>query len=122
MKKLTSESITQFIEGAAKSNAEAFEAQVHYFDDLFKRNTKVFSTLAGAQLNSIRELAGARTFSQAFEANLAFEASVRQALEAAYEENQEAWNSFKDNIKSIYPSVNEITKTVTGKKSTRKAA
>lgn len=122
MKKLTSENIKQFIEGAAKSNAEAFEAQVHYFEDLFKRNTKVFSTLAGAQLSSIKELAGARTFSQAFEANLAFEESVRQALENTYEENQQAWENYKDEIKSIYPSVNEITQTFSGKKSSRKAA
>jgi hypothetical protein len=122
MKKLTTENIQQFIEGAAKSSAEAFEAQVHYFDDLFKRNAKVFSTLAGAQLHGIKELTSAKTFSQAFEANLAFEEAVRETLQEAYEDNQEAWESLKENLKAIYQSVNEKGRVVPAKKASKKAA
>jgi hypothetical protein len=122
MNMLSTENAQQLIEGAAKSSARAIEAQANFFEDLLKRNTKVLSTLAGAQRNSFKELIGARTFSQAFEANLAFEASAREALQEAYEENQEAWEALRESLKSIYQPANETVKVSSGKKAEKKAA
>ena len=98
----TSENIQHFFENAASSSVEAMKTQAAYFEAMIKRNAKVFSTLAGQSLSSLKEVAGSKTFSQAFEANLAFEAAVREELEKLHEDNMKAWDSFQSSIKSLY--------------------
>ena len=98
----TSENIQHFFENAATSSVEAVKTQASYFEALVKRNAKAFSSLAGESLSSLKEVATSKTFSQAFEANLAFEAAVREELEKLHEDNMKAWDSFQASLKAIY--------------------
>jgi len=119
----TSENIQHFFENAATSTVEAMKTQASYFEALVKRNTKVFSSLTGESLSSLKEVATSRTFSQAFEANLAFEAAVREELEKLHEDNMKAWDALQSSLKAIYqPASVEESKPAKAAPKTKKAA
>ncbi len=113
---LTPESIREFFEQAAKVNLDAWNAQANYFDGLLKRNTKVFTTLADARLTSFKEMSEAKTFNQAFEANLAFEDQFSEELQGLQESNTKAWEALLNNLKDVYTPVEEVVKKPVAKK------
>ena len=102
MNDITLENIQQFFESAAKANADALASQTAYFEGLIKRNADCFTELGKARADSLKEMSEAKTFNQAFEANLAFDEKVREDLTALQENNIKAWESLMDQLKSIY--------------------
>lgn len=110
MNQLTPEGIRNFFEQAVKANTDAWTAQAGYFDEMVKRNTKCFTALADARITRFREMSEAKTFNQAFEANLAFEETLRDELGRLQDNNVKAWEALTANLKSIY------TPAVTGAK------
>jgi DNA-binding transcriptional regulator YbjK len=102
MNDLTLENIQQFLESAAKANADAWASQTSYFEDLVKRNTECFAELGEARVASLKEMSEAKTFNQAFESNLAFDEKVREDLAALQESNIKAWESLMEQLKDIY--------------------
>lgn len=102
MNDLTLENIQKYFESAAKANADAWASQTAYFETLVKRNTECFTQLGEARVASLKEMSEAKTFNQAFEANLAFEEQVREDLTALQESNIKAWESLMAQMKDIY--------------------
>jgi hypothetical protein len=110
MDQLTPESIQKFFEEAARANTNAWTAQFEYFDGLAKRNTGCFTTLADARMASFSEMSEAKTFNQAFEANLAFEEKFREELGRLQDDNVKAWEDLQDNLKTIYTPAKAASK------------
>jgi len=109
---MTPESIKQFFEQAAKAYGDAWKSQADYYDGLVKRNTKAFTGLADARIASFKEMSEAKTFNQAFEANLAFEEKVREDLTRLQEKNTRSWQHLMDEMKAIYTPGTKATKPV----------
>ena len=112
----TPENIREFFEQAAKANMDAWNAQTSYFDGLLKRNTKAFTALADARFASFKEMSEAKTFNQAFEANLAFEDQFSEELQALQENNTKAWEALLKNLKDVYAPAEEAVKKAVAKK------
>jgi hypothetical protein len=110
MTEVTPESIRQFFEQAASAYGDAWKAQVQYYESLVRRNTKAFTDLADARVSSFREIREAKTFNQAFEANLAFEEKVREEFIALGEANTQSWEHLLDELKGIYTPAKEAAK------------
>ena len=91
MTQVTPENMKEFFEQAAKAYGDAWKVQADYYDGLVRRNTKAMTDLADARVASFNEMRDSKTFNQAFEANLAFEESVREGLVALQEENTKSW-------------------------------
>ena len=102
MTELTTETITEFFEQAAKANTDAWNSQATYFEALVKRNTECFKDLGEARVSSFKEMSAATTFNQAFESNLAFEEKVREDLASLQEKNTKSWESLLEQLTSIY--------------------
>ena len=118
MTDFTPEKIKQFFEQAAKSSTDAWNAQAGYLDGLVRRNTKCFTSLADVRMASLREMVEAKTFNQAFEANLAFDETVREELDGLQDKNAKAWEGLQKNLKAIYtPVIEEAKKVAPGKAS-----
>ena len=107
MTQVTPESIRQFFEQATSAYGDAWKAQVKYYESLVRRNSKAFTDLADARMSSFKEIREAKTFNQAFEANLAFEDKVREEFIALGEENTQSWEHLLDELKGIYTPVKE---------------
>ena len=107
MTQLSPEKFKQFMEQATKSGMDAWSVQTDYFDQILKRNSKALTSLAGARLDSFRGMGEARTFNQAFEANLAFEESVREELGQLHKDNLKAWEAYQESLKAIFLPVTE---------------
>ena len=110
MNTITPDTIKQFFEQAAKANADAWAAQASYFDSMVKRNSKCFTALADARVTSLREMAESKTFNQAFEANLAFEETLRDELGRLQDDNVKAWENLQSGLKTIYTPVAEAAR------------
>ncbi len=121
MTAVTPESIRQFFEQAATAYGDAWKAQAEYYESLVRRNTKAFTDLADARIASFREIRAAKTFNQAFEANLAFEDKVREELIALGEANTQSWEHLLDELKGIYTPAKEAAKTPAKKTAAKKA-
>jgi hypothetical protein len=102
MAQVTSENIRKFVGQAAAAYGDAWKAQAEYYEGLLRRNTKAWTELADARIESFKEMRESRTFNQAFEANLAFEEKVREELVALQEDNTRSWESLVENLKAIY--------------------
>jgi hypothetical protein len=102
MTNLTTETITEFFEKAAKANTDAWNSQATYFEALVKRNTECFKDLGEARVESFKEMSEATTFNQAFESNLAFEEKVREDLAGLQEINTKSWESLLEQMTTIY--------------------
>ena len=102
MTELTTETITEFFEQAAKANTDAWNSQATYFEALVKRNTECFKDLGEARVSSFKEMSEATTFNQAFESNLAFEEKVREDLANLQEKNTKSWESLLEQLTAIY--------------------
>jgi cell division septation protein DedD len=102
MTELTTETITEFFEQAAKVNTDAWNSQATYFEALVKRNTECFKDLGESRVASFKEMSEATTFNQAFESNLAFEEKVREDLADLQEQNTKSWESLLEQLTAIY--------------------
>lgn len=118
---MTPESIKQFFEQAAKAYGDAWKTQAEYYDGLVKRNTKALTGLADARIASLKEMSAAKTFNQAFEANLAFEEQVREGLVRLQEENAKSWQGLMDEMKAIYTPAAKPAKAAASKPKAKKA-
>ena len=125
MTDVTPESIKSYFEEATKAYGDAWKAQASYYEELVRRNSKAFSEFADARMASYKEMSEAQTFNQAFEANIAFEESVREGLVSLHEENTKAWEDLVETLTAIYTpaeeEVKEESKPAT-KPATKKAA
>jgi hypothetical protein len=123
MTQVTPENIKEFFEQAANAYGDAWKAQASYYDDLVRRNTKALTDLADARITSLNEMSDAKTFNQAFEANLAFEESVREGLVALQEENTKSWDALVEDLQGIYkPAAEAPAKKAASKAPAKKAA
>ena len=122
MTAVTPESIRQFFEQAATAYGDAWKAQAKYYESLVRRNTKAFTDLADARVASFREIRAAKTFNQAFEANVAFEEKVREELIALGEANTQSWEHLLDELKGIYTPAKEAAKKAPAKTVAKEAA
>lgn len=102
MNDFTPDKVKNLLEMAINNSSAAWAAQSKYFDDLVKRNVTAFSTLSEARIESLKEIGESETFNQAFEANIAYEDSVREELKKMYEENMQAWEALQSELKTIY--------------------
>jgi hypothetical protein len=107
---ITPESIKEFFEQAAKSYGDAWKSQAQYYEGLIQRNTQCLTDIADARVSSYREMSEAKTFNQAFEANLAFEEKVREELVGLQEANSKSWESLVNELKAVYTPVTEASK------------
>jgi hypothetical protein len=107
MTQVTPENIKEFFEQAAKAYGDAWKVQADYYDGLVRRNTQAMTDLADARIASLNEMSDSKTFNQAFEANLAFEESVREGLVALQEENTKSWDTLVEDLKGIYKPADE---------------
>jgi len=122
MTQVTPENIKEFFEQAAKAYGDAWKVQADYYDGLVRRNTKAMTDLADARVASFNEMRDSKTFNQAFEANLAFEESVREGLVALQEENTKSWEKLVEELKSVYTPVTKAAKAPAKKAPAKKAA
>ena len=122
MMQLTPESIQQFVEQAAAANMDAMKTQATYFEALVKRNAKTFSSLAGASVNSLKEMTSSKTFSEGFDAGLAFEETFRDELEQLHEDNMKAWQALEGSLKAIYAPLMDSDNVKAAKKAKPKKA
>jgi len=97
-----SDKVNDLLESAIKNSAEAWDAQSKYFDDLVKRNVASFTALSAARIDSLTAIGESENFNQAFEANIAYEQSVRDALNKMHEENTRAWDDLQVELSAIY--------------------
>lgn len=102
MNDMTPDKIKDLLESAIKSNTAAWAAQSKYFNDLIKRNAASFASLSDARIASLKEIGESQTFNQAFEANIAYEDTMRAELNKLYEDNQKSWEKLQDELKGIY--------------------
>jgi hypothetical protein len=102
MNDVTPDKIKDLLDTAIKTNTAAWTAQSNYFDELVKRNVTSFATLADARTESLKQISESQTFNEAFEANIAYEDTVRDEMNKLYEENRQAWEELQNKIKSIY--------------------
>jgi hypothetical protein len=99
---LTPEKIQKFFEKVAKANVKAWQVQAKFFEGLVRRNTDCFKDLTEARMTSFKEMTEAKTFTQAFEANLAFEERVREDLGALQEDGIKAWETLAQDLQALY--------------------
>jgi len=110
MTQMTPEKIKEFFDDAAKSYTDAWTAEAEYYNALVKRNGEAFTKLTDARISSFKEMTEAKTFNQAFEANLGFEEQVREDLASLQEENTKAWESLVKTLQGIYTPATEAPK------------
>ncbi len=101
----TSDKVNDLLESAIDNSTEAWDAQSKYFDDLVKRNVASFSTLSDARIESLTAIGESQNFNQAFEANIAYEQTVREELEKMHAENTQAWNDLRVELSAIYVAI-----------------
>ncbi len=105
MNDFSPEKIQAFFESVSKASTDAFAAQTSYFEASLTRNATCMTALSDARINSFKEMSEAKTFTQAFESNLAFEEKVRDDLQKLQEANTQAWETLQADIQSAYASL-----------------
>lgn len=124
MNEFNPEKAQAFLETVSKANNEAFTAQSTYFEAALTRNTTCMVELSDARISSYKEMAEAKTFTEAFKANQSFEVSVRDKLQKLQDTNTKAWDVLQSDIEKAYaslaPDSTEAAAPVT--KSNKKAA
>lgn len=105
MTDITPDKINDLLESAINNSTEAWEAQSRYFDNLVKRNVASFAALSDARIESLKTIGESQSFNQAFEANIAYEQSVREELAKMHATNTQAWNDLQAELSAIYVAV-----------------
>lgn len=105
MNDFTPEAAQAFFEIATTASNEAFSVQASYFEAALTRNTACMTELSEARINSFKEMGEAKTFTQAFESNLAFEESVRDKLQQLQDTNSKAWDVLQADIEKAYATL-----------------
>lgn len=98
----TPEKMQEFVKNLGQASSEAWTTQSEFYQESLKRNVSCFSSLAKARMSSFKAMGEAKTFTQAFEANLAFEEKVREDLSSLQEENTAAWTALQTKLKNVY--------------------
>ncbi len=107
MDMFTTKGIQQIFEQALHTGVETFRTQAGYVEDLAERHGKAVSSLAAVSLSSLKALAGSRSFTEAFETNLALEESIREELLRLHDENLQAWKVLQSDLKVILLPAND---------------
>lgn len=102
MTEFTSDKVKNLLESAINNSTESWAAQSKYFDDLVKRNVASFNALSDARIESLKAIGESENFNQAFEANIAYEQTVRKALKKMHEENTQAWDDLQVELSAIF--------------------
>ena len=105
MTDIASDKVNDLLESAINNSTEAWVAKSKYFDNLVKRNVTSFTTLSDARIESLKEIGASQNFNQDFEANIAYEQSVRAELKKMHEENTRAWDDLQAELSAIYIAV-----------------
>ena len=63
--------------------------------------SKVFADLADARIAAFSGMRDAKTFNQAFEANIAFEEQLREKIARLHEANNKAWHELDETLRRI---------------------
>lgn len=105
MTDITSDKVKNLLESAINNSTEAWAAQSKYFDDLVKRNVASFTALSNARIESLEAIGESQNFNQAFEANIAYEQTVRATLKKMHEENTQAWDNLQVELSMVYTAV-----------------
>jgi hypothetical protein len=87
---------------AINNSTQAWDAQSKYFDDFIKRNVAAFATLSDARIESLKAIGESQSFNQAFEANIAYEQTVRDEFRKMREDNERAWIDLEMKLSAIY--------------------
>jgi len=61
-----------------------------------------FATLSDARIESLKEIGESQSFNQAFEANIAYEQTVRDEFRRMREDNERAWIDLEKRLSEIY--------------------
>lgn len=104
----TPEKFQEYFEKVNEANTKAIEAQAKYFEGLLKRNGAVIAELADARVNSLQDLGGAKSFTEAYESNSSFEEVLRTRLQALYEDNSKALEELQAELKGLYNIDNDM--------------
>lgn len=102
MSKYSPENIQKLIKNVGSASSEALSTQASFYQESMKRNASCFGDLAKARMTSFQEMAKSKTFTEAFEANAAFEQKVRDDLSALTEETTTAWKDLTANLQELY--------------------
>jgi hypothetical protein len=105
MNEFNPETAQAFFENVTKASNEAFTAQASYFEAALARNNTCMTELSDARISSYKEMGEAKTFTQAFESNLAFEENVRDNLQKLQDTNTKAWDVLQSDIEKAYASL-----------------
>lgn len=106
----TPDKVNDLLEAAINNSTQAWDAQSKYFDDFIKRNVASFATLSDARIESLKEIGESQSFNQAFEANIAYEQTVRDEFRKMRENNERAWNDLEAQLSAIYVATDNSEK------------
>ena len=98
----TPDKVNDLLEAAINNSTKAWDAQSKYFDDFIKRNVASFATLSDARIESLKAIGESQSFNQAFEANIAYEQTVRDEFRRMREDNERAWIDLEKRLSEIY--------------------
>lgn len=106
----TPDKVNDLLEAAINNSTQAWDAQSKYFDDFVKRNIASFAALSDARIESLKEIGESQSFNQAFEANIAYEQTVRDEFRKMRENNERAWNDLEAQLSAIYVATDNSEK------------
>jgi hypothetical protein len=107
MTDVTPEKVNDLLESAINNSTDAWEAQSKYFDDLVKRNVASFAALSEARIESLQTIGESHNFNEAFEANIAYEETVRAQMTKMHVENTQAWDDLQGELATIYTPIDD---------------
>ena len=102
MSNYSPENIQKLIKNVGNASSEALSTQANFYQQSMKRNATCFGDLAKARMTSFQSMAKSKTFTEAFEANAAFEQKVRDDLSALTEETTTAWKDLTSSLQDLY--------------------
>lgn len=103
----TPDKVNDLLEAAIDNSTRALDAQSKYFDDFIRRSAASFATLSDARIESLKEIGESQSFNQAFEANIAYEQTVRDEFRKLREDNERAWNDLEKKLSAIYVTTDD---------------
>ncbi len=95
--------IKDFAETGLFTGKKAFELQTRYMEAFFKSNTAIVAELTDARISSLQETATAKTFSEFYESNVAFEETFREKMKSLYQENSQLMSDYQKEVKELIP-------------------
>jgi hypothetical protein len=107
MTDVTPEKVKDLLESAINNSTNAWGAQSKYFDDLVKRNVASFAALSDARIASLQTIGESQNFNEAFEANIAYEETVRAQMTKMHVDNTQAWDDLQGELATIYTPIND---------------